>query len=111
MALGAPLALAIGLLQPNYWVAGAAWAVLVGALCLADAVLGAPRDRTSLALEAPGVLHTGAGAPLTLQLSFERRGPAHAEAAAQVNERLTLLAERVRVAVRRGEAEATFELS
>jgi len=66
MAVGAPAALALGLVQPNYWVAGAAWAVLVGALCLADAVLGAPRDRTSLVLEAPGVLHTGAVAPLVL---------------------------------------------
>jgi uncharacterized protein (DUF58 family) len=111
MALGAPAALALGLVQPNYWVAGAAWAVLVGALCLADAVLGAPRDRTSLVAEAPGVLHTGAVAPLTLKISFERRGPAHAEAAAQVNERLTLSADRMRVAVRRGEAEAAFELS
>jgi uncharacterized protein (DUF58 family) len=111
MALGAPLALAIGLVQPNYWVAGAAWALLVGALCLADAVLGAPRDRTTLTFEAPGVLHTGASAPLTLKVSFERRGPAHAEAAAQVNERLTLSADRAWAPVRRGEAQAAFELS
>ena len=111
MALGAPLALALGLVQPNYWVAGAAWAVLVGALCLADAVLAAPRDHTSLALEAPGVLPTGGVAPLTLKIVFERRAPAHAEAAAQVNERLTLSADRMRVPVRRGEADAAFELS
>jgi uncharacterized protein (DUF58 family) len=111
MALGAPVALAIGLVQPNYWVAGAAWALLVGALCLADAVLGAPRDRTSLAFEAPGVLHTGAAAPLTLRISFERRAPGRAEAAAQVNERLTLSADRAWAPVRRGEAEAAFELS
>ena len=56
MAAGAPIALAVGLVQPGYWVAGAAWAVLVGALCLADAMLGAPRDRASLALEAPGAM-------------------------------------------------------
>jgi uncharacterized protein (DUF58 family) len=111
MALGAPAALALGLLQPNYWVAGAACAVLVGALCLADAVLGAPRDHASLALEAPRVLHTGAVAPLTLKIVFERRAPSHAEAAVQVNERLTLSADRARVAVRRGEADAAFELS
>ena len=111
MALGAPAALALGLVQPHYWVAGAAWAALVGALCLADALLGAPRDRASLAVEAPGVLHTGDVATLRLKISFERGGPAHAEAAAQVNERLSLSADRARVTVRRGEADAAFELS
>jgi uncharacterized protein (DUF58 family) len=111
MALGAPLALALGLVQPHYWVAGAAWAMLIGALCLADAVLAAPRDRAGLALAAPGVMHTGDVAPMRLTLVFEGRAPAEAEMAAQANERLSLSADRVRAPVRRGEADAAFELS
>src|SRR5580698_5189356 len=105
MAVGAPAALAIGLIQPGYWVAGAAWVVLIGGLCLADALLGAPRDRVSLALEAPGALPTAGSAPMSLKISFERRAPAEAEAAAQVNARLSLDVERTFAPVRRGEGE------
>src|SRR5580692_5280666 len=111
MAVGAPAALAIGLIQPGYWVAGAAWVVLIGGLCLADAVLGAPRDRVTLALEAPGALPTAGSAPMSLRISFERRAPAQAEAAAQVNARLVLDAARTSAAVSGGQAEATFELT
>jgi uncharacterized protein (DUF58 family) len=111
MAIGAPAALLIGLVQPGYWVAGAAWVALVLALCLADAVLGAPRDRVSLALDAPGALPTAGSAPLDLRVVFERRPPAIAEVAAQVNARLALGAERIAARVRGGEARAQFELT
>jgi uncharacterized protein (DUF58 family) len=111
MAVGAPLALAVGLIRPEFWVAGAAWVALVGALCLADAVLGAPRDRARLALDAPGVLPTGGAATMHVAITFERRAPPRAEAAAQVNARLTLAADRVRTLVRGGAADASFELA
>ncbi|HZZ86793.1 MAG TPA: DUF58 domain-containing protein [Caulobacteraceae bacterium] len=111
MAAGAPAALAIGLTQPGYWVAGAAWVVLIGALCLADALLGAPRDAVTLALDAPGSLPTAGSATMGLRVSFERRPPPVAEAAAQVNARLSLGAPRTTAQVRGGEANATFELS
>jgi uncharacterized protein (DUF58 family) len=111
MAAGGLVALAIGLVQPHFWVAGAAWVVLVAALCLADAVLGAPRDRASLVLEAPGVLPTGGAATIGLKIAFERRAPARAEAAAQVNARLSLANHRLSVPVRGGAANAVFELA
>jgi len=111
MAIGAPLALTIGLIQPGFWVAGAAWVVLIGGLCLADAVLGAPRDQVTLALEAPGALPTAGSAPMSLKVAFERRPPRVMEAAAQVNARLNLDAARVSAPVRGGEAEALFELT
>jgi len=111
MAVGAPAALLIGLVQPGYWVAGAAWVALVLALCLADAVLGAPRDRVALALDAPGALPTAGAAPMRLQVTFERRPPLIAEVAAQVNARLALTAERIAARVRAGEARAEFELT
>ena len=108
MAIGAPIALMIGLIQPGYWVAGAAWVVLIGGLCLADAVLGAPRDQVTLALEAPGALPTAGSAPVRLKISFERRPPAETEAAAQVNARLTLDAGQLKVLA---EASATETVS
>ncbi len=111
MAVGAPIALAVGLVQPGYWVAGAAWAALVGALCLADAILGAPRDRASLALEAPGAMGTASTAPMRLTVTFERRAPGVAETAAEVNPRLALSADRATAPVHGGEAAATYELS
>ena len=111
MAAGAPIALAIGLARPGWWVAGAAWVLLIGALCLADAVLGAPRDRASLALEAPGAMGTAAPAPMRLTVSFDRRPPTAAETAAQVNQRLALSSHRAMAPVRGGEAAATFELT
>jgi uncharacterized protein (DUF58 family) len=97
--------------HPSWWVAGAAWVALVAALCLADAVLGAPRDRASLALEAPGAMGAGAPATLALRLSFERRAPSVAETAAEVGPRLALAADRAQVRVRGGVAEARFEMS
>ena len=111
MAVGAPAALAIGLLQPGYWVAGVAWAALVGALCLADAMLGAPRDRASLALEAPGAMGTASSAPMRLTVTFERRAPGLAETAAEVNPRLALADDRIAAPVRGGEASAAYELT
>ena len=111
MAVGAPIALLIGLIQPGYWVAGAAWVALIGGLCLADAVLGAPRDMVTLALDAPGALPTAGSAPMNLRVTFERRPPAVTETAAQVNARLGLADARIASRVRGGEAEATFELT
>jgi uncharacterized protein (DUF58 family) len=111
MAIGAPIALAIGLIQPSYWVAGVAWAALVGTLCLADAILGAPRDRASLALEAPGAMGTASTAPMRLTVTFERGAPGLAETAAAVNPRLALADDRVAAPVRGGEAAAAYELT
>jgi uncharacterized protein (DUF58 family) len=111
MAIGAPFALAIGLIQPGYWVAGAAWALLIAALCLADAVLAAPRDYATLTLEAPGAMPTAGSAQMRLTIAFERRPPAEAWAAAEVNERLALAADHVLARVAGGEAQAAFELT
>jgi uncharacterized protein (DUF58 family) len=111
MAAGAPIALAIGLLQPGYWVAAAAWAALIGGLCLADAVLGAPRDRAALALETPGVLPTAGSEPMNVRVTFERRAPAAIEAALQTNARLAVAPAKAAAPVRAGEGAASFELT
>jgi uncharacterized protein (DUF58 family) len=111
MAIGAPAALLIGLIQPGYWVAGAAWVVLIATLCLADALLGSPRDQVTMALEAPGVLPTAGSAPMRLTVTFDRRPPSLAETAVQVNARLAVSAARTATEVRGGAARAEFELT
>jgi uncharacterized protein (DUF58 family) len=111
MALGAPIALAVGLIQPGYWVAAAAWVMMIGALCLADAVLAAPRDGATLTLDAPGVLPTAGHGALSLRVGFERRPPSRIEAAAETGARLTASPERTAAWVRQGEAEANFVLT
>ncbi|HEY3797389.1 MAG TPA: DUF58 domain-containing protein [Caulobacteraceae bacterium] len=111
MAAGAPLALAVGLIQPNYWVAAAAWVALIAAACFADALLAAPRDRTALALEVPGVLPTAGAATLRLTVAFEGRAPSSVETAAEVGARLALADERLAAPVTGGAAEAAYQLT
>ena len=111
MAAGAPAALAVGLIQPGYWLAGAAWVLLVAGLCLADAMLGSPRDRTTLELDAPGALPTAGSETMSVRAIFERRPPASAEAALESNERLAVSPGRTSAVVRSGEADARFELT
>jgi len=111
MTLGAPVALAVGLIQPGYWIAAAAWVLMIGAACLADAVLGAPRDRTELTLDAPGALPTAGHASMRLRVAFQRRAPARIEAAAETGVRLAASPQRTGALVAQGEAEAAFELT
>ncbi|MFI4936449.1 MAG: DUF58 domain-containing protein, partial [Caulobacterales bacterium] len=111
MAAGAPLSLFVGLIQPGYWLAGAAWVALIGGLCLADALLGAPRDRSSFILESPGALPTAGSAPMVVRAVFERRAPNVAETAVEANARLTVTPARRATRVSRGEGEAQFELT
>jgi len=111
MAAGAPLALAVGLIQPAWWLAAAAWVVLIGGLCLADALLGAPRDLTTWELEAPGALPTAGVEPMSVRVNFERRAPPSFEAALQTNARLTVTPDRIAAPVQGASGEAHFELT
>jgi uncharacterized protein (DUF58 family) len=111
MAVGAPAALAIGLVQPGYWLAGAAWVALMAGLALADAVLGAPTDRATFTLDAPGVLPTAGVAPMTLGIAFEGRAPPEVQVTAETNARLRLAPQRASARLRGREGEASFELT
>jgi len=111
MALGAPLALAVALIQPSYWIVAVAWAAMILAACLADAVLSAPRDRTSLSVQAPGSLPTAGRGAMTLRVAFERRAPMRVEVSAETGARLASAPERAGATVQSGEAEAAFDLT
>jgi uncharacterized protein (DUF58 family) len=108
MAAGAPAAVFVGLFQPGWWVAGAAWVTLIAGLCLADALLGAPSDGARLEVEAPRVVPTAGSAAMGLKVVFERRFPPGVETAAETNARLSLARVRAKAPVRGGEAETRF---
>jgi uncharacterized protein (DUF58 family) len=110
MAAGAAPAILVSLMAPGYWLAGAAWVALIAALCLADAVMGAPRDAAELILEAPSVLPTAESGAGRLRIAFDRRAPSQAEWAVETNERLSASPPKSLAAVRGGEGEASFEL-
>jgi len=88
LLLGAPLALALGLLRPDLWVVAPAWIGLLFFGLLLDAMLGANPRR--LALDAQVPHQVGVGDPFDLRLSASGGGgvPRRAEIALQLDERL-----------------------
>ncbi|UKK82890.1 DUF58 domain-containing protein [Sphingopyxis sp. BSN-002] len=87
LLLGAPLALALGLLRPDLWVVAPAWIGLLFFGLLLDAMLGANPRR--LALDAQVPHQVGVGDPFDLRLSTSGGGvPRRAEIALQLDERL-----------------------
>lgn len=87
LLLGAPLALALGLLRPELWVVAPVWIGLLVFGLLADAMLGASPRR--LALDAQVPHQVGVGDPFDLRLSTSGGAvPRRAEIALQLDERL-----------------------
>ncbi len=97
MALGAPVALLIGLLSPGMWVVGGAWAALVLGLILLDAFIGPSRSGVELTVETPRTLGIAGQGVMSVHAAFERSAPARAEIAIQANERLTVSPDRASV--------------
>src|SRR5271167_4903257 len=78
-ALGAPLALMLGVFAPHLWLLGPAWLALAFALVLIDAGLGADRRMVELSLTAPGSIAAGTTAEALVQAAFGRSAPAKAQ--------------------------------
>jgi uncharacterized protein (DUF58 family) len=87
-ALGAPVALLVGLLAPGYWVVAGAWLALVLGLMLVDALIGPSRAAATLVVEAPGVLGAGARGSMIIRAAFEGAPPRAADIAVETNDRL-----------------------
>lgn len=87
LLLGAPLALALGLVRPELWVIAPAWIGLLLFGLLVDAMLGANPRR--LALDATMPHQVGVGDPFDLRLVAKGPiVPRHAEIALALDERL-----------------------
>jgi uncharacterized protein (DUF58 family) len=102
-ALGAPIAILIALIAPGLWMIGAAWVVAALALALADAGLGAARERAALSLAAPASLAAGKSGEAVVEVAFAGDAPpASVEMALEGCERLALSPDRWTIRTRGG---------
>ncbi len=110
-AVGAPLALLLGVIAPRLWLLGPAWLALVFALVLIDALLGADRGRAELSLTSQGSLAAGIDGEALLQLAFAAGGaPARAQLALATNARIEVQPARTNAVVAERLARARFKL-
>jgi uncharacterized protein (DUF58 family) len=111
IALGAPVALLIGLIAPGYWLAGPAWLALLLALGLADCLLGSAPSAARISLNAPGSLYVGGEAEAVVNARFETGlPPRRVEVSLETNARIAVDPEFRFTAVRAREVAAPFQL-
>lgn len=90
VAAGAPVAILLGLVRPEWWVAAPLWIGLCLALMVFDALSSASLTRTKLLLEAPAMVGVGEAAPIRLIASTDAPGAARdARVAIEVDGRLS----------------------
>lgn len=112
MALGAPVALLIGLMSPGYWVVGGGWAALMVGLVLLDAFVGPARAKVELTIDSPRTLGMAGEGALNVKAAFGKSwAPRRAEIAVETNERLVAAPDRLTADFRAGEAEASAVLT
>ncbi|MDR3513413.1 MAG: DUF58 domain-containing protein [Caulobacteraceae bacterium] len=109
-AIGAPIALLVGLTAPGLWLIGPGWIALVFALVMLDAALGADRARASLSLTAPGALAAGGQGEALVQVAFAAAAPAAVELALEANARIEVEPRRRRARVADRLARTGFRL-
>ncbi len=109
LALGAPVALAVGVLAPGLWLTGLAWLLFVLALVGTDAALAAPREALTLQVTAPATVSVSGRAALAVRAAFARRAPRRVETTLDLDPRLRLSSPRASAEVRSGVGEARFE--
>ncbi len=109
-AIGMPLALLVGVFAPHLWILGPVWLALIFALVLADAMLGADRQRAELSLTAPGSLTAGVAGEALVQAAFAGAAPPRLQLSLEANARIDIepLRQAVEVAERLGRARFTL---
>jgi uncharacterized protein (DUF58 family) len=88
MALGAPLALGVGVARPDLWLLPVGWIAFCLALAGADALLAPGRRTLDAALRTPATLFVGESGQVALRWAWAGRA-ASAEAALMTSARLT----------------------
>ncbi len=83
--LGAPVALAVGLVQPQFWTFALAWAVFLVLLTLLDAVIGQSPKNQAIELDAPRTIGVGEDFDIRILANGVPRG---AEIAIEANSRI-----------------------
>ena len=109
-AMGTPLALLFATFAPRLWILGPVWLALVFALVLADALLGADRQRAELSLTAPAALIAGIAGEALVQAAFAGAAPQRLQLSLEANVRIGVDPARRTVEVAEGLARARFTL-
>ncbi|MBS0333413.1 MAG: DUF58 domain-containing protein [Proteobacteria bacterium] len=109
-AAGAVPALSVALAAPELWSLAAAWVLLTAGLMLADLMLATRPSRLSLSARPPGAMGLSRSIELPVELAFDGSGPAVAELAVGVNDRLVADPPRQRVRLSGGRATARVRL-
>ena len=95
--LGAPVALVIGVLIPQFWYLGLVWIVMIGALIGLDALTAKRASQLDAELDKPATIGVGAPFTITSRLRFlsgrdgsieRRNAPRRIEIALSVDEKL-----------------------
>jgi uncharacterized protein (DUF58 family) len=109
-ALGAPVALAVGLISPGWWIAAAAWVLAAVSLMLFDAWLAPSPGELTVDVTSPSGLGVGRRDEARVSAAFGRAAPRRLELALEGNDRLGLETARaeLRVEARLGEARFAF---
>jgi uncharacterized protein (DUF58 family) len=110
-AAGALAALILALVAPPLWPASLSWILVMSALLMVDAALGAPRDRVLIETDFPLAMAAGGAGELTVRVRFARRPPGRAELIPEVGERLALKPARTALDIVDGEGGAVFDLT
>jgi len=109
-ALGAPIALLVGLFAPGFWLIGPGWIALVFAAVMIDALLGADRRQARLTLTAPASLAVSARGEAIAQIAFAGAAPGAVEFVLGPNEKIEVEPARRRSRVSERLARTAFRL-
>jgi uncharacterized protein (DUF58 family) len=109
-AIGAPVALALGAALPLGWAVAGGWLALLAGLVLTDALAGPAPATTELQATATPVIGMGARGRIAVRARFAGPAPGMAELALAASAGLQAQPDRMAMAVRGGEGEASAEL-
>lgn len=110
-AAGAPVALAVGLVAPGWWMAAAAWILAAAGLMLLDAFMAPSPARLDLAFTPPSGLAVGRPAKAAVEAAFTRSGPDRLELALETNERLSAASDRAVMHLANGRGRGAFDVT
>lgn len=111
-ALGAPVALVVGLLASDYWLAAPAWLALLATMVLLDGAAAAWNGRgMTVRLRAPGAIGAGTFALAGIDLAFVGRPGRRVELALEADDRLQVTPDRFRATVEDRQVRAEVRLT
>ena len=111
-AVGAPVAIVIGLVAPDLWLAAPVWLAVLATVLLLDAALAYIGGRgMTVTLTAPKQIGAGASATAGLDVAFRGAPPPVIELAVESEARLAVSPDRFKVRTHERRAEATLTLT